>query len=112
MTKVMPTWMVWCTPKCTKLLRRCPLMLTMKTVSCGAPSNQIAILPLEGKGAPPPDPQLSNYITYFKRGKPRKVEQRDDIVKKFYGHGQEDVLQVIASREEEKGEEGLPESME
>ena len=62
-------------------------------VSCGAPSNQIAILPLEGKGAPPPDPQLSSYIPNFKQWKARKVERRDDIVKKFDGHGQEDVLQ-------------------
>ena len=28
-------------------------------VSCGAPSSQIAILPLEGKGSPPPDPEHS-----------------------------------------------------
>ena len=50
-------------------------------VSCGAPSNQIAILPLEGKGSPPPDPKLSDYIPYFKQGKARKVERRDDISK-------------------------------
>ena len=41
-------------------------------VSCGAPSSQIATLPLEGKGAPPPDPQLSNYIPYFKHAKAQK----------------------------------------
>ena len=52
-------------------------------VSCGAPSNQIAIYPLEGKGAPPPDPKLSDYTPYFKQGKARKVERRDNIVKKF-----------------------------
>ena len=76
-------------------------------VSSGAPSNQIAILPLEGKGGPPPDPQLSSYIPYFKHGKARKVEWRDDFVKKFDGRGQDDVLQVIALREDEKGEEGF-----
>ena len=38
-------------------------------VSCGVPSNQIAIYPLEGKGSPPPDPKLSDYTPYFKHGK-------------------------------------------
>ena len=66
---------------------------------------------LEGKGAPPPDLKLSDYIPFFGEGKARKVERRDDIVKKFDEHGQEDVLQVIASREEEKSEEGLPGSV-
>ena len=77
-------------------------------VSCGAPSNQVAIYPLEGKGSPPPDPQLSDYTPIFKHGKARKVERQENIVKKFDVHGQEDVLQVIASREVEKSEEGLP----
>ena len=70
--------------------------------SCGAPSNQMAIYRLEGKGAPPPDPKLSGYTPYFKQGKARKVERRDNIIKKFDEHGPEDVLQVIASREDEE----------
>ena len=51
-------------------------------VSCSAPSNQIAIFPLEGGGAPPPDSKLSDYTPYFKQVKARKVERRDNIIKK------------------------------
>ena len=77
-------------------------------MSSGAPSNQIAIYLLEGKGSPPPDPKLSDYTPSFKQGKARKVERQENIIKKFDEHGQEAFLQVIASREDEKSEEGLP----
>ena len=107
MMRTMQTWKVWCNPKCTKLLRKCSLMWIMKTMWA-------LVLPpikLLFKDSPPPDPKLSDYIPFFEQGKARKVERRDDIIKKFDEHGQEDVMQVIASSEEEKSEEGLPEGV-